>query len=117
MEVIDPPGRRENQFVMVKNWLTVLGTQAVVWNVPSTEVTRLQTLTTAADAALAVAQSSERTPVITANCKAAFDALVAKMRFIKSRYFLSPRQSRGFTDFNYTLSRESGFFGLIPNFE
>jgi hypothetical protein len=84
------PGRRENQLAMAKNWLTVLGTQAAPWNVPSTEVTELQTLTTAAGTALAAAQSSERTTVVTANCKAAFDALTAKMRFIKSRYFLSP---------------------------
>jgi hypothetical protein len=84
------PGRRENQLAMAKNWLAVLATQASVWNVPSTEVSELQTLTAAADAALTAAQSSERTAVVTANCKAAFDALVAKMRFVKSRYFLSP---------------------------
>jgi hypothetical protein len=84
------PGRRENQLAMAKNWLAVLATQASAWNVPSTEVSELQTLTAAADAALAAAQSSERTAVVTANCKAAFDALIAKMRFIKSRYFLSP---------------------------
>jgi hypothetical protein len=84
------PGRREQQLAMAKNWLAVLATQAAAWNVPAAEVTELQTLTTTAEAALTAAQSSERTPVITANCKAAFDALVAKMRFIKSRYFLSP---------------------------
>jgi hypothetical protein len=84
------PGRRENQLAMAKNWLTVLGTQAPTWNVPSTEVTELQTLTNAAAVALAAAQSSERTPVVTANCKAAFDALIEKMRFIKGHYFLSP---------------------------
>jgi hypothetical protein len=84
------PGRRENQLAMAKNWGTVLGTQATAWNVPATEVTELASLTTAADTALTAAQSSERTPVVTANCKAAFDALAAKMRFIKSRYFLSP---------------------------
>jgi hypothetical protein len=85
------PGRRENQLSMAKNWLTVLAAQAPAWNVPSPEVTELQTLTGTADAALTAAQSSERTPVVTANCKAAFDALIAKMRFIKSRYFLSPQ--------------------------
>jgi hypothetical protein len=84
------PGRRENQLAMAKNWLTVLGTQADTWNIPAAEVTEFQTLTTAAATALDAAQSSERTPVITANCKAAFDTLVVKMRFIKSRYFLSP---------------------------
>jgi hypothetical protein len=43
-----------------------------------------------AETALMAAQSSSRTPVITAQCKAAFEALIEKMRFIKSRYFLSP---------------------------
>ncbi|MDR0376094.1 MAG: hypothetical protein LBH85_10330 [Treponema sp.] len=84
------PGRRELQLAMAKNWLVVLEARAKAWKVPSTEVAELQTLTVAAGAALAMAQSSERTPVVTANCKAAFDALIAKMRFIKSRWFLSP---------------------------
>jgi hypothetical protein len=39
---------------------------------------------------LELAQSSARTSVITAECKAAFEALIAKMRFFKSRYFLEP---------------------------
>jgi hypothetical protein len=33
---------------------------------------------------------SQRTPVVTAQCKEAFEALVEKMRFIKNRYFVSP---------------------------
>ena len=84
------PGRRENQLAMAKNWGAVLGTKAAVWNVPAAEVTELASLTAAADTALTAAQSSERTPVVTANCKAAFDALTAKMRFVKSHCFLSP---------------------------
>ncbi|MDR2418943.1 MAG: hypothetical protein LBD79_07795 [Treponema sp.] len=80
------PGKRVNQLAMAKNW----GTRAAALNVPASEVTELATLTTAADTALEEAQSGERTPVVTANCKAAFDALTAKMRFIKSHYFLSP---------------------------
>jgi hypothetical protein len=82
------PGRRENQLAMAKNWVEALGITA--WNVPATEVTELTALTVAADTALTQAMSSSRTPVITAQCKAAFEALVEKMRFIKSRYFLSP---------------------------
>jgi hypothetical protein len=39
---------------------------------------------------LAKATSSERTSTITAECQAAFGELVAKMRFFKSHYFLSP---------------------------
>jgi hypothetical protein len=84
------PGRREQQLAMAKNWVAVLATKATTWNVPPAEVTELTTLTTAADTALTQAMSSNRTPVITAECKTAFEALVEKMRFIKSRYFLSP---------------------------
>jgi hypothetical protein len=84
------PGRRENQLLMAKNWYTVLNQQYSAWGVPSQEITALNTLIGEADTALTAAMSAERTPVITAQCKAAFDALIEKMRFIKSRYFLTP---------------------------
>jgi hypothetical protein len=42
-------------------------------------------------AALEVAKTeTTRTPVATAQCKAAFEAMIAKMRDIKKRYFLTP---------------------------
>jgi hypothetical protein len=54
-------------------------------------VADLANLTGEATTALNQAQNTEqRTPVITAQCKAAFDALIAKMRYIKSHYFLTP---------------------------
>jgi hypothetical protein len=85
------PGRRELQLAMAKNWyLIVGGPMPPAWNIPQQDISDLNTLTGAAESALAQAQSSNRTPTITAQCKAAFDALIAKMRFIKSRYFLSP---------------------------
>jgi hypothetical protein len=84
------PHRREEQLAMSKNWQTILTAKATAWNVPTTEVTALKTLTTAAETAFALAQSSSRTVVVTAQCKAAFAALTKKMRFFKSRYFVSP---------------------------
>jgi hypothetical protein len=45
----------------------------------------------AAESALdTVKNESTRTPVVTARCKEAFDALSAEMRDIKRRYFLTP---------------------------
>jgi hypothetical protein len=60
------------------------------WGITQTDVDDLSSLIGEATTALTQAQSSNRTPVITAECKTAFDALIAKMRFIKSRYFLTP---------------------------
>jgi hypothetical protein len=37
-----------------------------------------------------MAQSSDRTPVITEQCRAAFEAMVSKMRFFHGHYFLVP---------------------------
>jgi hypothetical protein len=54
-------------------------------------LTDLDTLIAAAEAALSAAQNETiRTPVATAQRKTAFDALTAKMRDIKRRYFLAP---------------------------
>jgi hypothetical protein len=49
-----------------------------------------ENLTTATDTVLTMAISSDRTAAVTANYKAAFETLLAKMWFIKSRYFLTP---------------------------
>jgi hypothetical protein len=84
------PGRREHKLAMAKNWLTALAAQAGAWQVPAAEVAELQRLAVEAEAALRAAESSERTPVIIAHCKAAFATLAVKMRFVKSRYFLDP---------------------------
>jgi hypothetical protein len=83
-------GRRENLLSMVKNWRAILAQLASTWNIPKEDVTELSSLIDAAEAALTAAMSAERTAVITAQCKAAFDALIEKMRFIKSHYFLTP---------------------------
>ena len=85
------PGRRELQLAMAKNWLFVIGnSNPPPWGIPQPEVADLNNLTGEAENALQEAQSSNRTPVITAQCKAAFEALIAKMRLLKSHYFLTP---------------------------
>jgi hypothetical protein len=75
---------------MVKKWLEVLSTKAAGWDVPTSEVMMLSGLTSEAEIDLAEAQSSQRTPVTTAQCKMAFEALVEKMRYIKKRWFIAP---------------------------
>jgi hypothetical protein len=76
---------------MTQNWVAVLGNQTGnPWNIPEAEQTALDGLSVDAERLLGQAQSSARTTVITAECKAAFAALLAKMRFVKSRYFLAP---------------------------
>jgi hypothetical protein len=75
---------------MAKNWGVTLAEKGASWNMPPAEITELAALATAAEAALQTAKSSERTQVNTAECRDAFDALVAKMRFIKNHWFLQP---------------------------
>jgi hypothetical protein len=76
---------------MAKDWVSVTGTNAHLWGIPLTAVQELAGLTEAADTALAAAKNeTTRTPVATAQCKAAFEALTAGMRDFKKRWFLSP---------------------------
>ena len=85
------PARREAQLAMAANWVTVLGNQSGnPWNIPSADQTELVTLSGTARTMLEQAQSSARTPVITEACREAFAALIEKMRFIKSRFFVVP---------------------------
>ena len=84
------PGRRDDQLAMAKSWSAVLAVKGAGWGVPQADIAELNTLIAAADAALLRAKSSDRSPVITAQCREAFGELVEKMRYIKARYFLSP---------------------------
>jgi hypothetical protein len=72
---------------MAKTWGDVLPDKGPVWGVPATDITELAGFITAADAALLHAESSGRSPVITAQCREAFETLVEKMRYIKARHF------------------------------
>jgi hypothetical protein len=76
---------------MAKDWQTVAAPKAAAWNIPAAVLQELDTLTQGAEAALTTAKNEiTRTPVATALCKAAFEALTAAMRDIKRRYFLEP---------------------------
>jgi hypothetical protein len=75
---------------MARNWLEVLALRGTAWGVPAAESTALTVLVGEAETSLAIAMSNERTPVVTAHGKAAFDALEEKMRYIKSHFFLKP---------------------------
>ena len=87
--------RREYQLTMVKNWITILTGQSPdvsveQWNIPGERRQELESLMQEADKALVLAKSSERTADINTLCNETFDALTAKMRSIKHRYFLKP---------------------------
>ncbi|MDR2477361.1 MAG: hypothetical protein LBD18_06220 [Treponema sp.] len=84
------PGKQDDQLHMAKTWSPVLVQKGPGWNIPLAEITELDALIAAADAVLQTAKSSERTQIITAQCREAFGALIFKMRYIKRRYFLQP---------------------------
>jgi hypothetical protein len=76
---------------MSRDWQEVLSTKAAAWNIPTAVVQEHAQLTLNAAAALETAKNeTTRTPVATAQCKEAFDALIAFMRDMKRRYFLTP---------------------------
>jgi hypothetical protein len=76
---------------MAKDWKTICTPKAAAWNIPAAALTELDALTQTAQTALDTAQNeTTRTPVATAQCKTAFDALTVFMRDMKKRYFLSP---------------------------
>jgi hypothetical protein len=82
---------REAILEMANDWISVCGVKQGVWNIPGTAVTGLTTLRDTARTALETAKNeTTRTPVATAQCKEAFDALSDFMRDFKRRYFLSP---------------------------
>lgn len=84
------PGTREKRLMMAKNWASVLSTKAPQWNIPAGAVQDLSAKITLCDGLFTQEQSSARTPVVTAQCKAAFDDLEAFMRDFKRRYYLVP---------------------------
>ena len=84
------PSRREFQLVMAKSWVTTLESKGAAWDVKKEEISELSDLAKKASLALSKAMSSERTTVITAKCKEAFEKMAAFMRNLKTRRFLSP---------------------------
>ena len=85
------PSDRTGQLTMAKDWHTVAGANTDAWGIPAAALQELNLLAQAADTALTAAKTeTTRTPVATAQCKAAFEALTGKMRDFKRRYFLTP---------------------------
>ena len=85
------PASREGQLAMARDWKSVMTAHAAEWNIPAAVLTEFDALVQAAESALETAQNeTTRTPVATALCRAAFEALIRKMRDIKRRYFLEP---------------------------
>jgi hypothetical protein len=78
---------------MARNWISVINPpqNPPNWGIPAAQITAFITVFDAARTALPKVQSdTERTPVATAQCNAAFKALRDTMRFIKAHYFLVP---------------------------
>ena len=71
---------------MAKVWGTVLAGRAAAWNIPPADVTELGTVTAAAQNALDAALNAGRSQIANAECRAAFDALEVKMRYLKKHY-------------------------------
>jgi hypothetical protein len=85
------PSSRSGIIQMARTWLVeITPEKAEAWGIPTAVMTALGTLTQAAEMKLLQAQSNERTPIITQECKAAFESLTAHMRDMKRRYFLKP---------------------------
>jgi hypothetical protein len=76
---------------MADDWIVVCTARQTGWNIPAMALTELTTFRGNAATTLETAKNeTTRTPVATAQCKEAFDALTAFMRDFKRRYFLSP---------------------------
>jgi hypothetical protein len=84
------PSVRADVISMSRDWLNIISTPPIPFQIPPQDITDLMELTEKAEALLIQSTSSEKTEVITAQCKEAFHLLVEKMRFIKAHYFLSP---------------------------
>jgi hypothetical protein len=76
---------------MAKEWIAVLKTRGVSWNIDNAKIAEFEDRAEDAETTLAAAMNeATRTPVATAKCKTAFDALAAFMRDMKKRYFYEP---------------------------
>jgi hypothetical protein len=85
------PTSRDDILAMAMAWITVCTPKQSDWNILVTALTELANLRGFARNALEKAKNeTTRTPVTNAQCKEAFDALIAFMRDFKRRYFLTP---------------------------
>jgi hypothetical protein len=85
------PKSRADQIVIVRNWINIMDADTrAAWSIPAPQFADLGALFGAAQTLLQKAQSSDRTPVITEQCREAFEALETKARFFKGHFFLLP---------------------------
>ncbi|MDR1268703.1 MAG: hypothetical protein LBK82_04195 [Planctomycetaceae bacterium] len=86
------PNSRVLKLSMANEWLMILDySKVAMWNIPQMEVDELRILYQKAEEILASAMSKERgSETVTFQCNVAFKALVEKMRFFKSHYYLVP---------------------------
>ena len=86
------PTSRDARIAMAANWVAYLtAARQTAWGIPQEQFTAPAGLQDAAAAVLRKTRDdAQRTPVVTAQCRAAFKALEARMRFFKSHYFLMP---------------------------
>ena len=86
------PTSRDARIAMATNWVAyITAARRTSWCVPQDQFNALADLRDAAAEVLGKARDdTQRTPVVTARCRAVFKALEAKMRFFKSHYFLMP---------------------------
>ncbi|MDR1220723.1 MAG: hypothetical protein LBK73_14075 [Treponema sp.] len=76
---------------MAGDWISVCTIKQAGWNIPGAALIELDAIRDAVASALETTKNETiRTPVDTAQCKKAFDALTGFMRDFKRRYFLSP---------------------------
>lgn len=85
------PGTMEGPLLLAKDWKAVMTAREDAWGIPPAVLTELDTPIAAAAPALTTGKNeTTRTPVTTAQYKAAFEAWTAKIRDIKKRSFLTP---------------------------
>jgi len=84
------PRPRDRALAMAADWLKVLQIKAAAWGVPAQTVAGLTTAKNAAEAKLALAESPQGSPMVIAECKAAFADLATRMRDLRRRYFFKP---------------------------
>ena len=86
------PKARLGIIAMVMKWLSYM-TEArrTLWGIPEAGYTALGGLANAAQTLMQIClDKAERTHVLTVQCQEAFEALTAKMRFFRDRYFKIP---------------------------
>jgi hypothetical protein len=84
------PGRRDEQIAMAKTWATELPKDNGAWTINPGQIVGLNSLITAAQAALDAAAGGKGSAVENAKVREAFDNLTKYMRDLHKRSFFTP---------------------------